>query len=66
MTPFLLAAQWYEDAQGGLGEKFLAATIDGLFEIEKHPKRFALIQEEIEGVSHSAETDRPILVRSRV
>ncbi len=31
----MAAAQWYEDAQGGL------------FEIEKHPKRFALIQEEI-------------------
>jgi hypothetical protein len=37
-----LAAQWYEDHQGGLGEQFLEEVVSAMLAIEKHPRRFAL------------------------
>ncbi len=34
------AAQWYEDQQAGLGEKFLSDLLDAFIAIELHPIRY--------------------------
>ena len=37
-------AQWYEDQQAGLGEQFLAAFVDGILQVERHPSRFPRVE----------------------
>lgn len=43
------AAQWYEDRQAGLGDRFLAALAKGMDKIERGPRRHRQVAQAPEG-----------------
>lgn len=52
------AAQWYEDQRADLGEQFLAAALESLHEIERHPERFSRTRDQSKREIRKSTLDR--------